>query len=480
MTHRLRRVSVIYLYALSLILGLCFAISCHKPNGDNHVKLRFSCEDDILTFDTVFTSIGSITRQFTVHNTSNQNITATIALAGGERSFYSINVNGVSGTYFKNVEIPKKDSIFIFVKVNIDPSDENNPYLVKDSIEFLTDMQKQDVKLLAYGQNANYIVADKESGYKVVAGEKETVKWTKDRPYVVYGWAVIDSTGTLIIDPGTRIYFHNNSGLWAYRYSNLEVNGTLDEPVLFRGDRLESWFDEDYAQWSRIWINEGAEVSINNAIISNAFVGVQIEPLPTNEGIINITSNTVKIQNTVIKNTRNSGVISRFLNVDMTNCVIANNGGYGLQLEGGKFTMKHLTVANYFMQAERKTPACYVSNKVLSVQAYEQLSPIETGAEFVNCIFTGNIETEVEVKEVKGAELEASFQNCLVKSKNSADFFIACLRNEDPKFEDVKKLDFRLQSSSPAIGKGKPNIDVLLDILGNPRGDLPDIGAYQY
>ena len=473
----MRPIQATYLYVLPLIICLCWAVSCQKPNGDSNVKLRFSCKNDTLTFDTVFTTIGSITRSFTVHNTSGSDVTTNIYLAKGKSSFFSINVNGVPGTDFKNVVIPAKDSIFIFVKVNINPKDQNNPFIVTDAIEFYTGTRKQEVTLLAYGQDAYYIVADKESGYKVVAGENQTVTWTKDRPYVVYGWAVIDSTGTLNIDPGARIYFHNNSGLWAYRYSNLKVNGTLEEPVLFRGDRLESWFNEDYAQWNRIWINEGAEVNINYAIITNAFVGVQIEPLLTSN-IINVTDNTVKIENTIIKNTKNSGVISRFLNVDMTNCVVVNNGGYSLLLEGGKFTMKHLTVANYFMQAERKTPTCFISNKVLSIQDVA-FPAIETKADFINCIITGRNDTEVEVKKEAGAELTAVFQNCLVKSKNNADFFSECLLNKDPLFTNKDKLDFTLLPTSPAIGKGKPNIGVDKDILGNSRGSAPDIGAYQ-
>jgi len=476
MTYIVRRIPVTSLYIFSLLLCLALAVSCKKPNPDS-VLLRFS--QPIVHFDTLFTSIGSITRHFTVHNPSNSDIKTTIFLAGANRSYYSINVNGVSGTFFKEMVIPKKDSIFIFVNVTINPGQQNNPFLVTDSIIFLTGQRKQDVKLLAYGQDARFIVADQGPAnlrYKVVAGEHETVRWTKEKPYVVYGWAAIDSTGTLIIEPGTKIYFHNNSGLWAYRYSNLKVEGTLDEPVLFRGDRLESWFDSDFAQWNRIWINEGAEVHINNAIITNAFIGVQVEPLPDGN-TINVTSDSkVRIENTIIKNTRNCGVLSRFLNIDMTNCVIANNGASSLQLEGGQYTMKHLTIANYFTQPERKVPACYVSNEV---SLYELTG--KTKADFINCIIFGSNETEVVVNKVQGDDyLEVSFQNCLIRAKDNSAYFIDCLRNEDPKFTDVKKLDFKLQPSSPAIGRGMPNIGVPEDILGNLRGNPPDIGAYEF
>ena len=484
MAYLTRCIPVFSISLLALLLCFNFAVSCKKPN--ENVTLRFSTST--VTFDTVFTSIGSITKNFTVHNPSNSDIKTTIFLAGGKSSYYSINVNGVPGTDFKHIEIPKKDSIFIFVKVNINPGNTNIPFLVTDSIVFLTESRQQDVKLMAYGQDARYIVADPKLGYKVVAGlpfdengqptnyETQHAVWNKERPYVVYGWAVIDSACSLTIEPGTRIYFHNNSGLWAYRESKLEVKGTLEEPVQFRGDRLEKWYDDDYAQWSRIWINEGVDATITNAEITNAFVGIQVEPLPTNNNIINITPNVVKIENTIIKNTKNCGVLSRFLNIEMTNCLITNNGSSSLQLEGGNYTMKHLTVGNYFMQTERKAPACYVSNKI---SVYEDLPPIETKAEFINCIITGRNETETSVNKDQKADLTATFQNCLVKAKDSSDYFMDCLWNKDPKFTDVGKLDFTLLPESPAIGKGKPNVGVFFDILGNSRGDKPDMGAYQ-
>ncbi|MCL2246982.1 MAG: hypothetical protein FWC10_07715 [Lentimicrobiaceae bacterium] len=476
MIHLLRRIPVNSLYLFPLIVCLVLAASCKKPTDDD-MALKFSCEYGIVTFDTVFTSIGSVTKKFTVHNTSNSDLTTDIFLVGGKSSFYSINVNGLPGTDFKKVEIPKKDSIFIFVKVNINPKNQNNPFIVTDAIQFFTGTHKQEVKLLAYGQDARYIVADEELGYKVVAGANETVIWTKDRPYVVYGWAVIDSLGTLEIEAGTKVYFHRNAGLWAYRYSNLKVTGTLEEPVLFRGDRLEKDYDEDYEQWNRVWVNEGANVHINYAIITNAFVGIQVDPLPESN-VINVVPTTVKVENTIIKNTKHSSVIARFLSLEMTNCLISNTEGCCLQLEGGQYIMKHLTIANYF-KTERKNPACYISNYVA---AYDKL-PSDLKADFYNCIIYGKndkFETETAVSKVQNAELEVTFQNCLVKAKDNSSYFTNCWRNEDPKFTDIDKLDFTLQPSSPAIGKGKTDIGVLNDLLGKPRGDKPDLGAYQY
>ena len=226
---------IVYLALISLLL-LNF-ISC-DPTSEDGVTLQFSEEQ--VTFDTVFTTLGSTIRTFTVHNTTSTDVTTDIRLASGSQSYYSINVDGESGISFNDVEIPAHDSIFVFVKVTINPGNVNTPFLVTDSIEFITGNKKQDVNLVAYGQDANFIVADsgpENLRYKVVAGAHETTVWTNDKPYVVFGWAVVDSLGKLEIEPGTKIYFHYNSGLWVYRYGQLEAVGTKEQPILFRNGR---------------------------------------------------------------------------------------------------------------------------------------------------------------------------------------------------------------------------------------------------
>jgi hypothetical protein len=181
----------------------------------------------------------------------------------------------------------------------------------------------------------------------------------------------------------------------------------------------------------------------------------------------------------LIQNTKHCGVLSRFLNIEMTNCVISNNGASSLQLEGGNYTLKHVTVGNYFSQADRKAPACYVSN---IVSGYDNMF-YETTAKFTNCILYGNNkEAEIEVNEKQGTPLAVSFENCIVKvkDKENAKYFTACVRNEDPKFRDVGKQSYRLSIESPAISKGKADIGIFEDISGNQRTNPPDIGAYQY
>lgn len=453
-----------------LIACVLFFTSCDKIEN-NEVTLQFSTEE--ITFDTVFTTVGTITRNFTVHNPSKEDILADIYLAGAPNSYFSINVDGLSGTDFRDVLIPARDSIFIHVRANLHPGNQNTPFLITDSIVFRHNGNVQDVNLLAYGQDANFIVADAGSGnlrYKIVAGAHETVHWTKEKPYVVYGWAAVDSLGTLIIEPGTEIYFHNNSGIWVYSYGNIQVNGTPDEPVNFRGDRLESWYDSDFAQWSRIWINEGhSENRISNARISNAQVGVQIEPLTT------YTRNKTTIENSIIKNCRFSGVIARYANLEMNNCQVSNCGDYCLDLEVGTFEMKHLTIANYFTQSQRERPALFVSDT-----CYTLYGGYETKANFYNTIIYGDLNNELVENKHEHYGSEYNFYNCLIRTTENSNSFHDCILNQDPGFVSTQAMyDFQLNINSPAIDAGLGGIGITTDLFGNPRDGQPDLGAYE-
>jgi hypothetical protein len=50
----------------------------------------------------------------------------------------------------------------------------------------------------------------------------------------------------------------------------------------------------------------------------------------------------------------------------------------------------------------------------------------------------------------------------------------------DPQFVGRSSKDYRLQSSSPAIGKANPAYAPSVDFSGKSRDSSPDIGAFEY
>jgi len=473
---------------IALVILLLF-FSCQKDptSQDNNFKLDFS--QDTVFFDTVFTSLGSTTQSFTVHNKGKDRISiSSVRLAGGASSFYRMNVDGQAAYEVKDVEIDGEDSMYVFCRVTIDPSDERNPFIISDSIVFETNGNIQDVNLVAWGQNANYILADTYiPGYpkfKIIAHENETTRWTSDRPYVIYGFAVVDSTGSLEIDRGARIYFHNNSGLWIYKGGRIKAKGSIDAPIIFQGDRLESFYQDLPGQWDRIWINEG---SVNNeidyAIIRNGFIGLQLETLQEQMG------NQLILSNTLIENMTGYGILTRFYNLTAYNNLVVNCGQYLAAFTwGGIFDIRQCTFANYWSSSVRVTPSIVLNNYATDTNDIHY--PFEFQGYFGNNIFYGRNDDELLLLGYTGAPFQYLFDHCLLKTRLDASdqaIYPGCLVNEDPKFIDYLVGNYQLDTLSPAIDKGNPEVikqsffDLHRDLIETTRPeDIPDIGTYEF
>ncbi|MBU1010801.1 MAG: hypothetical protein KKD74_11765 [Bacteroidetes bacterium] len=477
--------SALFLFT-ALFSILTIFVGCRKDQitTDPSVKLTFSA--DSVIFDTVFTSIGSVTRKLMVYNTHNDRLNiSSISLAAGEQSPFRINVDGSPGTNVKDIEIAPHDSAFIFVRVTIDPTDESNPYVVEDDLNFRINGNEQMVKLVAWGQNAIYILADQQvdgfPAFHIVADSLETVTWTAEKPYVVYGYALINSYGKLIMEPGTRVYFHDKSGLWAYVNGVLQVKGSLENPVTFQGDRLDQDYRDVPGQWDRIWLMEGRagfDHEIDYAIIRNGFIGLQAESFLTP------TANRLKISNTIIENHTGIGVFSRLFNIEADNVVIANCGNYAAALTmGGSYQFWHMTMANNWSFGPRNNPSLFLSNYFLDND--ENTVPVPLNFSAGNSIIYGSNNEEVLTDFVAGADSVYLFDNCLIRTERNLSLwpgFKDCLVNIDPQFRDYETFDFQLDTLSPAIDKGKAGIaaEVPYDLNGVDRTLTPDLGAYEF
>ena len=189
-----------------------FNSGCKKEDlisKDPSARLFFS--DDTVIFDTVFTQMGSTTKTLKIYNTLNRKlIVSSIRLAGGNSSAYRLNIDGLKANSASDIEIGPGDSLYIFVAVTINPNNSNSPLIVADSLLFSTNGNSQKVDLVAWGQDANYIRPTNSIGalkYSILANANENVSLNSSKPYVVYGYAVVDSAGSLTIPEGTKMYF---------------------------------------------------------------------------------------------------------------------------------------------------------------------------------------------------------------------------------------------------------------------------------
>ena len=148
---------ILYIWILILALPSLF-VACDglEENYSTNPNLRLSFSTDTLSFDTVFTTIGSATKKVMIYNRNKDALNIrSIMLASGGVSGFRLNVDGRKGDYFDNVGILGEDSMFVFVEVTVDPMEANQPFLIQDSIVFMTNNQKQSVLLEAFGQNVH-------------------------------------------------------------------------------------------------------------------------------------------------------------------------------------------------------------------------------------------------------------------------------------------------------------------------------------
>ena len=131
-----RRFSIHHLILFAALLPAF--LSCSKKDMvDDSPDIRLAFSTDTVFFDTVFPTVGSITKSLVLYNTNKNKLQiSNIRLMGGEGSCYRINVDGTPGVYFTDVTIPADDSIYLFVRVTLNPNDQTLPYIVNDSLEF--------------------------------------------------------------------------------------------------------------------------------------------------------------------------------------------------------------------------------------------------------------------------------------------------------------------------------------------------------
>ncbi len=486
-------------------VALLFILSsCRRDDDfitDSSAKLAFSA--DSIAFDTVFTTIGSVTKNIRVYNPHKEAIRiSSIQLLKGNQSNFRINVDGQPGVIHRDVEIAAEDSMFIFIEVTVDPSNQLNPFVIEDAISFSTNGNVQNVRLVAWGQNAIYYTPTRffrnlpdiscltgPNGLKGPCDDLSrppvNVTWTDSLPIVIYGYVFIDSLDVLNINAGTQVHFHPGGGLWVYHGGNLKVNGTKDKPVVFQGDRLEPGFEDRPGQWDRIWINNGGQNEINYAIIKNGFIGIQAEAIPFEVPDTNNIGNLL-VRNTIIDNCSGFGLLTNIFNVAMQNTVISNCGEYNVAIQSyGNYQFVHCTFANYFNKASRETPSFFVQNSVVNALGLQIVSP--PNVQVYNSIIDGDKADEFETEVINNGSINLDFRSVAIKSTknlNDTSQFKDMIVNPGNLFLDIGLQDFSLNETSAAIDAGNSIIanQVRNDIKGEDRtvDNGPDLGAYEF
>lgn len=460
---------------IGFVLIISTQIGCRKDpiTDDTSVILRFS--EDTIVFDTVFTTVGSATRHFKVYNDNKKAVNiSSIKLAGGSTSNFHLNIDGVPAVSTGDILLRGGDSMYVFVDVDVDPNNSASPLMIEDSVQFVTNGNRQHVLLNAVGRDAYFY-------YNQYLNCNEI--WNNDKPHVIYGYAVVPSCCTLTINPGTEVYLHQNGVLAVDSCASLKVLGAAGNPVTFQGDRLEPEYDEEPGQWRYIWCSSLSKDNVIDwAEIKNGTIGVMSD---TMGGSINPT---VRITNTKIRNMTYAGIFGAGTWIEGDNIMVTNCAQYCLAMAyGGKCKFRHCTFGDYYDIDTRTTPCVLLNNwyKVNDlVNSYRDL----TQADFYNCIIYGTLDNEIGLDSnvASTTQFNYFFSHCLIRTNvnvTSISHFQNNVYNLNPAFADVSNYDLHINAGSAAIDIGDNAIGLLvpfdLDNLSRFTNGIPDAGAYE-
>ena len=502
----MRQFTFLFLVGILILLSSCRTDFVTVPSSGD---LGFS--KDTVYLDTVFTNIGSSTYTLKVYNTTKNDITIpTIKLGKGLNSKYRMTVDGRNenqGKFFDNITLLAKDSLYIFVETTANTADANpTDFLYTDQIQFDSGVNLQKVELVTLIQDAIFLypksLSDgttetlpigKESIYGFLLDENDPIngnelQFTKQKPYVIYGYAAVPSGKTVNFEAGTKVHFHADSGIIVSSGASIQVNGTvsttdkLENEVVFEGDRLEPDFAEVPGQWGTIWLTDGStNNNFNHLTIKNATIGLLIQ---------NNDNTTVTIKNSQIYNSSNYGILAQTGKINGENLAINNAGLAGLACTyGGNYDFTHCTFNNNWNSSQQV--AVVVNNYITG--AIPEVIDL-TRANFNNCIIYGSNTVEMILNKKSAGAFEYQFNNCLIKFDSTLSQFVndpvyqfntdskhynSIILNKDPKFLKTALNKLNIDDSSAAFAKGNAAYLIPFDINGNTRTLPPDLGAYQ-
>lgn len=456
---------------LSVILVGCSAIDGFTIDK----SARLSFPSDTLKFDTVFGGLPSTTYTFFLANGGSDGLRINSAsLRSGGVSGFRMLLDGQSGPSVAGIDVGKEDSVFLMVDL-CPPINKGEIYSsCIDHIDFVLEGGgTQSLVLKADVLNAN-IVHD-------LSISRDTLI-DSSQPLLVIDSIVVGKDASLELAPGTTLYFRPKAKMRVD--GMIHVNGCLEHPVVFRGDRLDNLlsnlpYDRVSGQWG------GVEISSQS--YGNSFNYVDIHS--SNYGIKCLPADTSKTKltlfNSLIHNVKENCLELNDCSALIINSQISNAAGNCVRLNGGSAKVYHSTIAGFCPWS--------VSDVAFSAVPSERHNPT---LELCNSIVTGYSDNELSLlyeDSVACTDL-FSVRNSLIRVKSVSDsIFVDCVADvsdnavsalDNFPLSDTKNYyyNFALSPDSKAVSLAVPWLLELCPFDRNGRKREPeriDAGCYQ-
>lgn len=444
-------------------------------------RLEFSV--DTVRFDTLVNTVPSSTHSLFVHNKGKKGVRITsISLDDGAESYFRVNVDGqyLAGGVGKDFEIRRNDSIAVRVEVTLPEAGTPLPQKYEDCLTFLLENgAEQRLALEVVGKDAHIVHGMNVTG-------DLTLK--TDMPYVIYDSLVVEKNATLTLSPGTCLMFHDKCGMDVY--GKVTVNGTLEQPVVMRGDRTDHMFDylmydNTPNRWEGITIHQG---SVGNkwtyADIHSGCKGVEVLHDNADEMCL-------ELENCIIHNVGGDALSLNGSMVSVVNTQISNAYGKCVSVLGGNSTFVYCTLVQFYLFSSTRGDALYIANR----DEDENYHDIDQ-AYFYNCVVTGYGDDVImgNLSDESG-DTPYLFDHCFlntVTSDDEARFVSVVYDSKDDSthaesnFRVFDSYNFVYDFTPVADSKIRGMADAVwntrypADRLGRLRGDVPCAGCYEY
>lgn len=467
----MRLIFLTLIAAISLIAVSCISDSMTTSSSD---VLAFS--RDTVNFDTVFTDLGTPTARLVVRNPAKKGINISSIRFRRADTEFSLNVDGVSGKDFHDVEIRGKDSIFVFIECYIPAGEGDSPHLVADDLEFVTNGVTQTVRVEAYGQNVTRL-------RDLQVAEDMTL--TPDRPYVLFGETVVKEGATLKVEPGAQLLFHDGASLTVQ--GRLEAVGTAERMIDMRGDRLDNvlpdvGYDILAGQWKGITI---APESFGNRMeyvdMRSTESGLRVD------SCADLSRSKLVLRNSWLHNSEGSVLESKYAAVDAYGVCFSESARAVVSLTGGIHKFTQCTIANNYLFAAITEPLLSLYHCLPADREDDPSNPNPLmKADFENTVIYG-LAGDINHDDLAGSEVFLRY--CSLKSAGSDDAnFLNCLWDTDPMFytdRPIYYFNYRLKEDSPVKSAGNAAFvteECKYDMCGVDRlsAGAPSLGAYQF
>ncbi len=465
---------------LGLLIASSVVGSCKRewlPPGKGELRWW----PDTVRFDSLFSTVLSPTQRLWIYNPQSYPVRINrIFLEKGGQSPFSFIWNGLSGPMLMNVELPARDSVQVFLSL-------------RDTVPY--DQTREDALVLevAGGEvqrvplRATLIAA---YVYRDFGFDSLSLSLPTDKPIVIDGYFYVGPMGVLRIPAGARLYFSGrrwDSGTLAgelmsgvYVAGRLEVLGTPEAPVTFQGWRLEPYYASAPGQWMGLWLLPSAHsCEIHHATIRQASIGIRIDSAGSS------LQPKLRLHGCLISDAANYGILALGFSpslppapiVEMTNTLIYRCGQACAALIGGgwyRFTHNSLI---YDQGDVRRGQTTLLVTDFLRTETGTQTYPLKLT--LLNTLLWST-KPNAYGSDLRGPAPEVTFDHCALRQEENRPAGTNIFPS-NPGLGPASE-DYPLLEGSPLIDAGayQAGVTPVIDRLGRPRDNQPDIGCYEY